>query len=74
LSAVFVFVLVLAMYTEVSYSVSMPNTPDPTTGRVHRLVVNHGAVIFVNADELRYKRRTEHTMILGICLLGSSAT
>jgi hypothetical protein len=69
LFAVMMTSVLLAEYTEVAYSVAMPSAPDPATGRVHRLVVNHGHAVFVNDPELGYKRLTEHLMLLGICAL-----
>ena len=69
LSAGFVASLGLAMSTEINYSIVMPKAPDPATGRVHRLVVNHGYVIFVNDDERRYKSETEYLFLAGICAM-----
>jgi hypothetical protein len=44
----------LTIYLHMQWSYAMPKVPDPASGRVYRLVVNHGWVIFVTAGEARF--------------------
>ena len=39
------------VYVHLSYSANMPRTPDPATGKVFRITVNHGTVVYVTQRE-----------------------
>jgi hypothetical protein len=53
LLTLFIASLVATMYIHYSYAAEMPRTPDPKTGRLYSITVNHGAGRFVSAGELR---------------------
>jgi hypothetical protein len=42
----------------------MPAAPQPTTGRIYRLVVNHGAVVYVNDEEFKRADFAFHQLFL----------
>jgi hypothetical protein len=42
------------VYIDVHYSAVMPGSPQPSTGRIYRMVVNHGYVVYVNKRELEW--------------------
>lgn len=68
-----VFVSVLAFaYIHFSYDTSMPRVPDPADGRIYRLVVNHGDLVYVNRQELDRADFVFHYAFgLGlVCVLG----
>jgi hypothetical protein len=43
--------LLAGVYIHLSYAASMPRIPDPITGRVIRITVNHGTVVYVTRQE-----------------------
>ena len=45
--------LLAYVYEEISYSTSMPTSPQPETGRVKANSVNHGFIVYVTEAELR---------------------
>ena len=40
-------------YIHLNYAYTMPYSPQPQIGRVHRIVVNHGYVVYVTAEEFK---------------------
>lgn len=54
MGAFFVSTFALMVYLHMQWSYAMPKAPDPVSGRVYRLVVNHGWAIFVTAGEARF--------------------
>jgi hypothetical protein len=64
-----VFSSVLAgTYVHLSYSGSMPRTPQPEYGRIHPLTVNHGTLVYVNQKELDRANFVFHdVLIFGMC-------
>ena len=56
----------------------MPASPQPSQGRTHRIVVNHGSVVYVNETEYRQADFAFHTVsliaIVSIGLLGVIVT
>ena len=52
--SVFAAWVVLGIYLHMQWSYAMPKAPDPSSGRIHPLVVNHGWRIFVTAGESRF--------------------
>jgi hypothetical protein len=39
------------VWIHIDYAATMPAAPEPTSGRIYRLVVNHGTVVYVNKQE-----------------------
>jgi len=54
LLSIWLLVFALTIYLHMQWSYAMPKRPDPASGRTHRLVVNHGWVIFVTDGEARF--------------------
>jgi hypothetical protein len=40
-----------AVFIHLSYAAEMPRVPDPQTGRVYAITVNHGTVVYVTGEE-----------------------
>ena len=53
-------------YVDLTFSYTMPTSPQPDQGRIHRFVVNHGSVVYVNEKELR----TAHLAFNEVFLIG----
>jgi hypothetical protein len=58
-----------------SYGSKMPRTADPSAGRTVRIVVRHGAHVFVSPEEAdRHSRASSRTMVgAALCVLGLAA-
>lgn len=56
-----------SVYIDISYDASMPRVPQPDTGRVYLLVVNHGAHVYVNREELNRANFVHDVFVLGLC-------
>jgi hypothetical protein len=41
------------VYVDLTFSYMKPRSPQPDQGRIHRIVINHGSVVYVNEKELR---------------------
>jgi hypothetical protein len=54
LESFFMLTVALFFYLHMQWSHAMPHAPDPASGRVYRLVVNHGWTIFVTIGEARF--------------------
>jgi hypothetical protein len=55
-------------YIHLSYGASMPRAPQPENGRIHRLSVNHGTLVYVNQHELDRANFVLHDIsIFGMC-------
>lgn len=52
LAAIFLFAVALGIYIHVHYSGVMPHSPQLQTGRIYRMVLNHGSAVYVNKQEL----------------------
>jgi hypothetical protein len=46
------FTLAASIYIPFHYAAVMPQSPQPETGRVYRITVQYGAVVYVNKQEL----------------------
>jgi hypothetical protein len=58
-------------YVHVAYSYTMPTSPQADQGRIHRIVVNHGSVVYVNDREFRRADFAFHEIFLiGIVCVG----
>jgi len=57
------FAMLLGFYCwiHVSYSSNLPSAPDVKTGRIYRMVVNHGFVCYGSERELRSLRWAENS-------------
>jgi len=55
--AVFCVGLALNVYIDLSYWATMPRVPEASTGRVVRIVVNHGTVVYVTPQEFLWADR-----------------
>jgi predicted MPP superfamily phosphohydrolase len=54
----------------VSYSSNFPKMPDEKTGRIYRMVVNHGFVVYGSEREVRVLRNVENSQPIAIvCFL-----
>jgi hypothetical protein len=49
----FFLTLGLIFYLEISYSKTLPKTPDQRFGRVYQMTVNHGYVVYGTLRELK---------------------
>jgi hypothetical protein len=77
LSVIALLLVLWPPYIDLTYAFWMPTSPQPDQGRIYRLVVNHGSVVYVNETELH---RAEFAFtwifligiicggILGLCL------
>jgi hypothetical protein len=52
LVAGFVGCILWQVWIHLTYDLYMPRSPEVNTGRIHRLVVNHGVVVYINETEL----------------------
>ncbi len=52
LAIVFIASLLWTVFIHISYAYSMPHSPQPEIGRIYRITVNHGYVVYVTEDEL----------------------
>ena len=57
-----------AVWIDLSYFSSLPNKPDEGTGRVYRMVVNHGYVRYGSEGELRTLRAVENSLPIAAAL------
>jgi hypothetical protein len=59
------------VYLDHTYAYTMPTSPRPDQGRIYRMVVNHGSVIYVNEKEFRQADLVFHKIsLIGIVCLG----
>ena len=60
---VMAFATLLAdVYVEISYSTSMPKSPQPETGRLKAISVNHGVIVYVTEEEFRRAHLIDHLL------------
>ena len=62
LSVIFFVTLLGEIYTQISYSTSMPKSPQPETGRLKAISVNHGAIVYVTEEEFRRAHLIDHLL------------
>jgi hypothetical protein len=66
----FLMQLIAAVWLHLSYSSNLPKTPDEKTGRIYRMVVNHGFVVYGSEREVRILRNVENFQPIAImCFL-----
>jgi hypothetical protein len=53
LTAVFFTTVGLGVFIHIHYADTMPRSPQPEAGRINRMMVNHGYIVYVTDDELR---------------------
>ena len=59
------------MYLDHTLAYTMPTSPQLDQGRIHRIVVHHGSVVYVNERELRRADFVFHKIFLaGIVFAG----
>ena len=51
-------------YVHISYDYQMPASPQPETGRIYRITVNHGDVRYVNRKEIERADFVLHKLVL----------
>lgn len=51
LAVVFMGAILWGVYIHLHYAYDMPNSPQPETGRVYRITVNHGFVVYVTKHD-----------------------
>jgi hypothetical protein len=56
LTSIAIFCFAWPIYLDVSYPYTMPTSPQPSEGKIHRLVVSHGSVVFVTDRDLYLAR------------------
>jgi len=61
LLAISLATLLAYVYKEISYSTSMPKSPQPDTGRVRAISVNHGVIVYVTEEEFRRAHLIGHS-------------
>ena len=49
---IFLSGLGLLAHIHISYADNMPKSPEPSTGRTHLVVVNHGVRVYVTENEM----------------------
>jgi hypothetical protein len=52
------------IYLDTKLAYTMPTSPQPDQGRIYRLVVHHGSVIYLNEKEFRQADLVFHTIFL----------
>ena len=57
------------IYIDISYDSQMPASPQPETGRVYRIAVNHGDVRYVSQKEFERAHFVRYKMVLPEVLL-----
>jgi len=57
------------IYIDISYDYQMPASPQPETGRVYRIAVNHGDVRYVSQKEFERADFVRYKMVLPEVLL-----
>jgi len=65
----FVGWLIFAFWIHLSYASNLPDTPNDKTGRIYRMVVNHGFVRFGTEGELRSFRWMDNTQTVAMIFL-----
>jgi hypothetical protein len=68
LMSIFFFSLVTHVGIELSYASYKPQSPQVETGRVNRITINHGSVVYVSQKELR-RFKSVQTAALGAMLV-----
>jgi hypothetical protein len=53
LFTVFSISILWGVFIHINYAYTKPRLPQPETGRIHRITVNHGYVVYVTEGELR---------------------
>ena len=48
----FAFTIAANAYVDSEYAYNMPESPQPASGRIYRIMVNHGSIVYVNKREL----------------------
>ncbi|MES1181047.1 MAG: hypothetical protein ABUL66_04205 [Verrucomicrobiota bacterium] len=70
LLACFAMWIIAYAWLHVSYSSNLPKMPDEKTGRIYRMVVNHGFVVYGSEREVRVLRNVENFQPIAIvCFL-----
>lgn len=66
-----VFTIVAGAYLNVEYASTMPRSPQPSVGRIFKVVVNHGATVYINKQEVERLNFVDHYLgpTFGLCLL-----
>ena len=70
---VFFFIgLLVSVHTELDYAQKLPGTPQAETGRVIRMTVNHGSVIYATHKEWEHYHHVEalSTCVMLISFIG----
>jgi len=60
--------IVVSVWIDISFSSNLPRVPDETTGRIYRMVVNHGTIRYGSAGEVRFRKTAENCMPVAILL------
>lgn len=71
LTVLFFFSLAANVYIDLDYAYTMPGAPQPKTGRVYRITVDHGSVVFVNKQELAWANFVFHDLfnVATVCFI-----
>ena len=69
LISVFIVAVLSTIYIHLDYASRMPSAPRPEVGRIYRMTVNHGTVVYVTRDE--FKRA--HVIVDKLFLVGMAA-
>jgi hypothetical protein len=64
LTAVTMTCLIWPMYLDRTLAHTMPTTPQVSQGRIYRIVVNHGSIIYVNEKEFRQANLAFNTIFM----------
>lgn len=71
LSAIALLLVLWPSYIDLTYAFWMPSSPQPGQGRIYRLVVSHGSVVYVNENELhRAEFAFDWIFLVGIICVG----
>jgi hypothetical protein len=65
----FVGWLIFGFWIDLSYASNLPDAPNDKTGRIYRMVVNHGFVRYGTEEDLRLFRWMENTQPVAMTFL-----
>jgi hypothetical protein len=64
----FMLSLVFVVKVEISYSSSLPGAPDQSLGRIYRMTVNHGYIVYGTLREFKLLNLATDSFEIGMLL------
>lgn len=59
-----------SIYTNIHFSRMLPRRPDAQAGRVEKLSVNHGVIVYASPSEYRFRSLTQYAVAAGALCFG----